>query len=341
MNKHVELALVDPVYSTYHFQGPATAIAVNNPSARNWYLNRVMNLCCNRKFLNGFTTPEISVLQSGWTDNPYIDKRWMNTQFIDGYINPIIRKMLDNGFYVAFLGIDDYYVKGKSWYKERHFVHDGLICGYDQTDKAYCIYAYDSNWIYRKFWTPQKAFNAGRVAMLKQGIFSGICGIKMKDDIIDFSSETAYNKLLEYLDSNLEKYPFDGEGKVYGIVVHAYVAEYVMRLYRGKIPYERMDRRVFRLIWEHKKVMLERIIMIEQTLGLGNKFSEKYNPIVEEANTMRMLYAAHHIKRRDSILPSISKKLIGLMVNERELLTSLTEMMGKELKNETVDATEK
>lgn len=341
MNKHVELPLIEPLYSTYHNQGTGTAIIVNNPSVRNWYLNQVMNLTCSRKFLNGFTTPEITVADSSWSDNPHLDKRWISTQFTKGYINPIIRELLDNGFYVAFCGVDDYYIKGKSWYKERHFNHDGLICGYDQNDKTYCIYAYDSNWIYQKFWTPQKDFNAGRVAMRKKGTFSSICGLKVKGDKIEFSPDTAIQKIKEYLDSNLEKYPFTGEGNVCGIVVHEYIAKYVVKLYDGSIPYERMDRRVFRLIWEHKKVMLERIEKIEQVLNLGDEISKKYQLLVSEADTMRMLYASHHMKRRDSVLPIIKNKLLKVMQQEKELLTLLLERAGEVLENETLELPQK
>ncbi len=75
----------------------------------------------------------------------------VSTEFAKGYINPIIRAMLDKGIYVAFSNVDDYYIEGKSWYKERHFSHDGLLCGYDRNDKTYCMYAYDSKWMYRKF----------------------------------------------------------------------------------------------------------------------------------------------------------------------------------------------
>ena len=58
----------------------------------------------------------------------------------------LIRSLIDNGYYVAFGGVDDYYMEGKSWYQEKHFDHDGLIVGYDQNDKTYTIYAYDQNW---------------------------------------------------------------------------------------------------------------------------------------------------------------------------------------------------
>lgn len=341
MNKHVELPLIEPLYKTYHSQGAATAIIGNNPTIRNWYLNHVMNLSCNRKFLDGFTSPEIKIKNSSWKFSPCLNRIWISTQYTKGYINPIIRELLDDGYYVNFRGVDDYYVKGKTWYKERHFSHDGLICGYDQNDKSYCIYAYDSNWIYNKFWISQKDFNAGRIAMRKRGIFTNMCALKPKEDKIDFLPETACLNIKGYLDPNFEKDPDDNEERVYGIVVHEYIAEYVSKLYNGDIPYERMDRRVFRLIWEHKKVMFERIELIEQNMGMNNEISTKYKNLVSEADTIRMLYASHHMKRRDSVLPIIKKKLLNLMNNERKLLTLLIEKTGEEFENEIVELSEK
>ncbi len=61
MNKHIELPITEPMYGTYHHQGPATAIDVNGNAAKNWCLNQAVNLMCGRRFLNGLTTPELSV----------------------------------------------------------------------------------------------------------------------------------------------------------------------------------------------------------------------------------------------------------------------------------------
>ncbi len=341
MKKKIELPLTEPMYSTYHHQGPATAIGVGNSAGKIWTLNNAVNLFCNRKFLTGFTTPEIEVENSSWSDVPCIVKVLMPIWFAGGYINPIIRNMLDKGFYVYFTDVDDYYVKGKSWYHERHFFHNGLICGYDQNNKTYSVYAYDSEWRYTKFKTTQDAFNAGRIAAQKKGRLGVFSAIKMINENVQFSPETVYSSLTGYLDSDLGKYPFEGEGRVYGIAVHTYIAEYVMKLYRGEIPYERMDRRVFRLIWEHKKVMLERIIKVEEALHFDNTLSEKYRSLVKEADNMRMLYVAYNMKRRDSVLPIISEKLLRLEKNEREILTELTEKMGKELEKNAVGISEK
>ena len=175
MKKRVELPIVEPLYKTYNYQGNATAVLKENPSIRNWYLNEVMNLSCNRKFLNGYTTPEITVVNTTWIENPYLEKKWALYRFAKGYINPIIRELINNGYYVCFTSVDDYYVEGKSWYKERHRGHDGMICGYDQNDKTYCIYSYDSKWIQQKFWTSQKGFLQGCKATAKKGQYSVFC----------------------------------------------------------------------------------------------------------------------------------------------------------------------
>lgn len=323
--KKVELPLIEPLYSTYHYQGAATATLIGNQSLRNRYLDRVMILTCNRKFLHGFTSPEIGIVESSWTADPYLDRKWYNMQFLDGHLHYVIRRLLDEGYYVCFNGIDDYYVEGKSWYHNRHFAHDGCICGYDQESKTYSIYAYDQNWIYRKFRVSQKSFDAGRKALFKEKQYGSICGIKPKGDQVVFSHKTALKKISEYLDSNPEKYPETEEGMVYGIVVHDYIAKYVGKLYDGSIPYEKTDRRVFRMIWEHKKVMLERIKLIEDALSLNHSFSDAYKSVVREADNCRTLYAAHHMKQRNSVLPMIQKKLLSFKENEKEILENLLE----------------
>lgn len=320
MNKRIELPLVEPIYSTYQYQGAGGAIIKNNPSIRNWYLNEAIILTCTTKFLTGFTTPEMEIENSEWWNVPYIEKKWYNTRFINRHVNEIIRNMLNEDYYVDFMGVDDYYIEGKSWYRERHFGHDGLICGYDQDKKTYTIYSYDVNWIYRKFEISQKSFSAGRQAMIKNGDYPNLCLLKPSLDIVKLEPEVILNRLLEYLDPSSNNKPVIEEEIVRGIKVHDYLSIYIDELYDGMIPYDRLDRRIFRLIWEHKKAMCERLYKVENLLQLDNEISSKYNQIVSIADTMRMLYASHHLKRRDSLLPIIKKKLIEVKNEEEKLL---------------------
>lgn len=328
MKKTVELPLIEPLYSTYHYQGTCTAIIRDNPSIRNWYLEEIMMLICSKKFLSDFSSPEVGIVDSGWNVSPYIERRWFNTQFFKGYVHGIIRNMIDAGYYVCFDGIDDYYVEGKSWYKKRHFTHDGTICGYDRENKTYCIYAYDSNWVYRKFNTPQKAFEAGRRASYNKGWFGNICAIRPKNVQVSFSPENCLKKIGEYLSHTIDKYPEETSELIYGIAVHNYIAKYLDRLYDSSIAYEKTDRRVLRLIWEHKKAMLERIKRLETELSLSSNASDAYSLIVKKADTMRMLYASHLMKRRDSLLPTIKNMLLSISEDEKQILTELLNCAG-------------
>ena len=321
---NVELPLIEPIYSTYHY-APGSAIIVNNPSIRNFYLNEVMILNCSRYFLSGYTTPEINIENAEISKNPHLEIRYMSLKFLDGCVNRVIRNLIDNGYYVQFEGVDDYYVEGKSWYHERHFNHDGCICGYNQENKTYCIYAYDINWIYQKFWTRQKSFNKGIKSRAQKGKYGYIWGIKAKPELVEFSTKKAIATILEYLDSDMDKYPENGEGKVRGIVVHDYITKYVGKLYDSSIPYERMDRRVFRLIWEQKKAMLERIRCVEKDIQLDNSISNEYEKLVADSNTIRMLYASHHMQQRNSVLPVIQNKLMFIKKREEILLHKLVD----------------
>lgn len=340
----LELPLGKPFYSTYHFQGITGAISLSNPSLRNWYLNESVSLCCERVFLYGFSSPHLNIVNSSWLDTPHIDKIIYPTRFLNELLNEdihlLIRILLNHGYYVNFDGVDDYFLDGKSWNGKRHFCHDGLIYGYNLEDDTYNVYAYDNQWVYRGFKVKRESFDKGRYYMIDHGVYGTLCGAKPFDAPVAFDPLRAYENLYRYLNSSLNEYPYDGEGKVFGIVVHEYIAEYIDRLYHGLIQYDKMDWRLFRVVWEQKVFMLERLQKIEETLGLNSALSQRYQLVVSEANSIRMLYASHYRKRRDSVLPIIKEKLVQIYEMEKDILGEIVVKMqsslAKEKKNKNV-----
>ena len=101
-----------------------------------------------------------------------------------------------------------------------------------------------------------------------------------------------------------------------------------------------MDWRLFRVVWEQKVFMLERLQKIEETLGLNSALSQRYQLVVSEANSIRMLYASHYRKRRDSVLPIIKEKLVQIYEMEKDILGEIVVKMqsslAKEKKNKNV-----
>lgn len=314
-----ELPLVEPLYSTYHSEGAATAVISSNPSIRNWYYNNILMLKCSKDFLNGYTSPKLHIENTSWEKNPYLLKYWFQLEFIYGYEHEVIRRLLDKNYYVVFMGADDYYIKGKTFYRQRHFSHDGLICGYDLNEKKYCLYSYNSDWQYKKFWTSSYGLKHAFNCMTQQEKYGLISGIKPLDDVeIQFNSSDAVKKIKEYLCSNsiLKK----SENEVRGIEVNEYICKYIEKILDSSIPYEKIDWRVLRVLWEHKKVMYERLLLMSKESKTNmEKICSSYQKIANRMNAARMMYASYCRKRKDSILNPI-KEIISQSMEEEYIL---------------------
>ena len=324
MRRSAELPLTEPFYSTYHNQAIAGAIITENPSIRNWFLNEGVILSCDREFtVTDCTTPRIRIKNTSWDACPYFTRVYHDLRYLGGYVDYLVFNLIDDGYYVCFGGVDDYYIKGKTFYGERHFDHDGMICGYDRRDKTFTVYAYDENWLLKRFKTPRDSFRRAVKSMQSRWNHGYIEGVKPKKETVEFSPKRALENIREYLDSSLEKYPANTEAPAYGIVVMDYAAKYVDKLFSESIPYDRTDRRFMRVIWEHKRGMQERIALIEKAFGMDSFLSDKYNELVENANRLRLLFAAHCLKRRDSLLPIIKDGLCEIKAAEKLILEIL------------------
>ena len=330
-NKIVELPISEPILTAYNYQGFDGAVIYNNPSIRNRYINDLIMIQCSTKFLSGYTTPKLNVTNSSFMFNPYLEIKEMHMSFFNGYTNRIIHQIIDRGYYVVCWGIDDFYIEGKSWFQEKHFIHDLMIYGYDDENKTFSMLAYDKNWKFAPFKAPQKSFEKGRRSAFKQNKFGYIWAVKPLQKTVEIDPVKIHDSIARYL-----YHVFDDQNPaekewIWGIDTHIYLCMYLDKLMDGSIPYERMDSRIFRLIWEYEKLMLERIKTLEDMFDFSGMFSEDYKKIVKYADDIRMLYASYHMRRRDSILPKIKKNLENLYKEERVTLKAFNYKLGDKL----------
>jgi len=66
--------------------------------------------------------------------------------------------------------------------------------------------------------------------------------------------------------------------------------------------------------------MLERIRAVENKNGWSNELSERYAPVVEKANRIRMMYAMYHKNHNDKLLDKIHDGLLDLARSDKELV---------------------
>ena len=327
------LPYVEPMYSTYHWLSSAGIPAKQNTTSDNWYYNNTIEWRCTRKFLQGFTTPELSLSCGNIWNIPFLDKIGVNTRFARRCALDIIKTMIDDGFYVAFSGVDDYYVKGKSWYKEEHFNHDGLIVGYDDERGTLSIAAYDQRWIFTVFETPQECFVEAMTVLCDKGTYGGLHAVKAKNDLQEINIKNIYNELKKYLSSTISDYPLDNPEAVWGIVVYDFLCMYLDKLADGSIPQERRDRRVFRLVWEHKKCMLGRIKAVEEFCGWDNELSSAYEEVVGLADKVRFIYSKFVLKYSSKHLEKMQLLLMDIKRSELDLLTKFLLKLEEVLKD--------
>ncbi len=327
MPDSVQLPFCVPVFATTQgAAAPGLALA-NEPSAYNYLLNQNITLRCTRKFIRGFSSPEVCVdkLPLGCFSNIY--RYAASFRLIHQCYKQIIKDMLNQGFYVYYYGVDDFYLPGKSWYGTRHMHHDGIICGYDDTDNTYSIAAYDINWVFNLIRIPQECFDTALKSSISELRYGAITAYKVKNEEIKLDPAMILKGLKEYIALDFDKYSIDEDGPVRGIAVHDFLAYYINKLKDGSIPSEKMDWRALRPVWEQKKCMYDRIRAVEDNYAWEHSLSDSYRPIVENANRVRAMYAVCHKTQKLSLLEGIANGLLEIKKKEKEILEILIKKM--------------
>ena len=337
MAKKVQLHTQLSTFSTYHTQGAVGILIMQNSTIYNWLFNYTVSMECTKRFLKGYSSPELLIPNSTLYTIQGIEDWWMPCKFFEGHVHGIIRNAIDKGYYVAFSHVDDYYIPNKTWYKEKHFAHDGLICGYDQEKKTYSIFAYDKNWVYRVFEIPQESFLKGMRSGMNMGFDPNIRAFRAKKDIFKLDPEAIYKNIKEYLMNNLENNPVDTDEKVKGSAVHDYLYMYLDMLSKGEIKAEYADRRILRFVWEHKKCMLDRIHAVENYYHANHKLSESYKNVVSKSDKARLLYAMFITSNKKEILESVKKLLKDFYEEERKILDEFLIGIERNFKDEAME----
>ena len=155
---------------------------------------------------------------------------------------------------------------------------------------------------------------------MKKGISSAhitngasFCGIKVKENYMNTELDLSVIRkgINEYF------YPKKDYEYIYGIDVYKQIIDYVERKYEAN---SFLDQRIFRLVKEHKKCMLDRI---KNLAKIEIKYSEiygEYKIIYQTASILHNLCMKYNLTFNKNILLSIVENIKSISSKEHILL---------------------
>lgn len=333
------LPMVEPIIQTYHYDSyPISIMKAHGDEYLKWVLSNYIQLNAFKDIIKrqdvflefygpqGFTAPFLNtqlVLWSAFTN-------------LEININDYIIKHIEQEYYLYFQ-VDEYYIHNRKAYKNQHYIHDLLIYGYDEEEEIYNVVGYNQDFIYREstvtFKEFQEAFCNNNIDKEENYWADRIFMFKYKDSNYEFNIDLIKHLLTEYLNSKntYERYNrFNNptREKVYGLETYNKVLEHLDYAKRDikcfkHLPEGHIDNRMFRLIMEHKQLMLMRLEYINKNITDISNIIKEYTLVVKIAQNSILLSIKYEITHSKKILDSLIENIKMIQEKDNILLNDL------------------
>jgi hypothetical protein len=327
-----------PMISTYTQHAHLLSILEAYDKAESWIYSNYILFFSNRNYK-----------RNSWCDfyfpMPYEIRpsdccKWLITQKISWdtikdkiSITQFIINAIDSNQYVHLM-INFYYIQKSRLYKKNEYVHDTLIFGYDRSQETFKCADFlfqTTNYEFAdiSFEDMEKAFL--KVKYEKYcSYLNGLIFLYQFNEECDyeFDERNITNGLIQYYQNVVPEYwklynQKNGELIVYGMDIYEVLINYI-KISKGE---GFIDIRPFYLLYDHKKIMIQRMKFLENS-GSDNekhKYLElacNYDNLASIAYIITMMVAKYNIIHKDEILNEIVLQLKKLWKEEKEYLES-------------------
>ena len=313
-----------PLYCSYNYTGALHVCGQNDSQLDNWVLNHYILWKYVIREPSQQHMPRLIIQRASvYEDFPFMDHHKMWKKYIKGSYAPIIKAFLADGNYVYYTNVDDYYISAYSAYKNYHNPHDGIINGYDDIKKVYFVSSYDKTGQYNNFEVPMYEFSRAWYSKYNYKNVEGegfIIGLKLNPNAgYEADNDLILTDLKRYLNS--EKFIEEPEPMVFGVNAYSEIEKYITSAIKdGKICW---DKRIFRIISEHKLSMAKRIEYLYKETLVPKNMVDEYKSIFELAENTRLLHLKHLITENSRLLSKIRDNIGLIAEKEVELLSRI------------------
>lgn len=322
--KEVYLPICVPKFSTYNYLAAAGIVGQQHPQCEEWYVSNCIQVQCSKFVESQELNLTIHIGQI--FDMPFLDIIEHRQSYVLNNLFDYIRNSINNGYYLYFTNADDFFIKNKSYYNNSHFHHDGLITGFNDIDYTYCISAYNSNFVFSNFICDQLSFaegyNYGYRMSYETGRIPNMYEVKPNLNIVlpELDRNKIKHELLLYANPSLSNELIEDEHTAFGINVYKEIQSYLNYLINLDNKTKIIDKRLFRLLFEHKKNVGDAISIVTSGIPSKELLCDEYKQIIRTFQSWHLHYAkvirTGNMKQLSIIieaLPSIIEKEISVI----------------------------
>ncbi len=321
------LPLIHAPIETYQGTSFILSILLAYENMSDAYFNNYVNLQCNNT--DNSYKMKLEFADVAWEDYRVSGIAEMNLYYLknihrDNFID-FIKERIDQGNYLIFYSIDEYYLSYSEHYKNDHFSHDTYVYGYEID--CFCVMAYKERKLSR--------FNIPMMELL----MALYCHESALDDLsfCTFRPNHAVKEIfsLEKIKLSLSDYYHSehtgnkNTSLVYGINTYDILLSCVRKAilnFGTELAY--IDLCPFRLFWEHKKVLKDHITKINESIILDDMINGMINDIESKAMIIFKLMIKYSLNNDGHILESVVSYLLQLREKEEKLIYMLLIALG-------------
>lgn len=322
MEKLLPMAI--PPSETYQLQSFMMGIMLQNKNVRNVLFNSYINLYISEnawdKVTLEFTDAECEPYRLtgiGEMDLFYLQN------ISKEKCKDFLKERIEQDNYLLLFEIDEYELSYSEYYKKRHFIHDTYVYGYDDTH--FYVMAYSHGHL-RLLKVPEQEIIDGLYSQLNEE--SHFCSFRVYHKA---KVKLSIKKIL----SQVDNYLVGGKnelGETVGISVYDYLQQTLTEVENDRNEDDMLNPRVFRMLWEHKKMILFRNLHLAERIATMNDLIPTAKKLEQQGTRVMLMMLKFNLKHDYDIVNRIKINLAEMKDIEKGYWCSFSKILQNQNK---------
>jgi hypothetical protein len=340
-----QLPLAEPPIRGFLRWTSTLSIVGNNERTMPWFYCNFLQVWCTKHYLENKAEMFFDFFRGNkceaYFNNPFLETTVCNfdmLSFLDerNVIDYFTAK-IEEGYY-PFVFIDESRIPHSPSFNVYSFPHHILLYGFDREERTFRIMMFDRNWIYGShlinFDEFTDAFFAMKRNVKEKGLYDQCTFFYKSDPNFEyrFDKTALVNEARDFLNSetNQNRINLNPTTEVYGLETYDYISKFYESW--GRNDPSLVRRGFFRhlhILWEHKKVMTERLrfLFAHQYLEKDDILIAGYQDLTNRAEKLRNMLLMHMRRPSEGTVERICYGLMECKDREKLLMGRFLSLM--------------